>query len=209
MALARFIRLSTFRAEKSKRAATSPNSGCLTGGCYAHLEDMMALAKVWSVTSCNSVVKNRARELRRGRDPAKTCECQTPFPRITYDGGDRDPQKRGNTVKWGTIRRDEETILSSTYDRPVMASLSSALKAFYMQRTLWARTALGFDMLAPRRLRRNHRRRNALRLRFAREKAREVTSGRESTGIWTPALRQRSHAGFGLGLDARSRVLRN
>jgi len=43
----------TFRAEKSKTRRHSPNSGCLTEAAYAHLEDMMALARVWSVTSCN------------------------------------------------------------------------------------------------------------------------------------------------------------
>jgi asparaginyl-tRNA synthetase len=98
-------------------------------------------------------VKNRARELETvGRDPAKLANVQAPFPRITYDEAIEILQKRGNTVKWGDdFGGDEETILSSTYDRPVMVHrYPSALKAFYMQPdALRPELALGFDMLAP------------------------------------------------------------
>src|SRR6202043_2721912 len=75
-----------------------------------------------------------------------------PFPRTTYVEAVEILQQRGNPAKWGDdFGGDEETILSSTYDRPVMVHrYPAALKAFYMQPdALRPELALGFDMLAP------------------------------------------------------------
>ncbi len=100
-----------------------------------------------------SVLKNRARELETvGRDTAKLASVKAPFPRITYDEAVEILQKRGNPAKWGDdFGGDEETILSSTYDRPVMVHrYPAAMKAFYMQPDpARPELALGFDMLAP------------------------------------------------------------
>jgi len=100
-----------------------------------------------------SVLQNRARELEAvGRDAAKLANVKAPFPRITYDEAVEILHQRGNPVKWGDdFGGDEETILSSTYDRPVMVHrYPAALKAFYMQPDgLRPELALGFDMLAP------------------------------------------------------------
>ena len=144
----------TFRAEKSKTRRHLTEFWMLEPeAAYAHLEDMMALGEGLVSHVVQSVVKNRARELETvGRDPAKLANVQAPFPRITYDEAIEILQKRGNTVKWGDdFGGDEETILSSTYDRPVMVHrYPSALKAFYMQPdALRPELALGFDMLAP------------------------------------------------------------
>src|SRR6266550_615915 len=144
----------TFRAEKSKTRRHLTEFWMLEPeAAYAHLEDMMALGEGLVSHLVQSVVKNRARELETvGRDPAKLANVQAPFPRITYDEAIEILQKRGNAVKWGDdFGGDEETILSSTYDRPVMVHrYPSALKAFYMQPdALRPELALGFDMLAP------------------------------------------------------------
>jgi asparaginyl-tRNA synthetase len=100
-----------------------------------------------------SVLKNRARELEVvGRDTTKLANVKAPFPRITYDEAVAILQQRGNPAKWGEdFGGDEETILSSTYDRPVMVHrYPASIKAFYMQPDpARPELALGFDMLAP------------------------------------------------------------
>src|ERR1700719_2398091 len=144
----------TFRAEKSKTRRHLTEFWMLEPeAAYAHLEDMMALGERLVSHVVQSVVNNRARELETvGRDASKLANVQAPFPRITYDEAVEILHQRGNPVKWGDdFGGDEETILSSTYDRPVMVHReSTALKAFYMQPdALRPELALGFDMLAP------------------------------------------------------------
>jgi asparaginyl-tRNA synthetase len=120
---------------------------------YAHLEDMMALGEGLVSHVVQSVLKNRVRELETiGRDTTKLASVAPPFPRITYDEAILILQQRGHPAKWGDdFGGDEETMLATTYDRPVMVHhYPSALKAFYMQPdTERPELALGFDMLAP------------------------------------------------------------
>src|SRR6202165_2160781 len=144
----------TFRAEKSKTRRHLTEFWMLEPeAAYAHLEDMMALGEGLVSHIVQSVLRNRPREIQAvGRDPAKLANVKAPFPRITYDEAVEILQQRGNPVKWGDdFGGDEETILSSTYDRPVMVHrYPTALKAFYMQPDmLRPELALGFDMLAP------------------------------------------------------------
>ena len=76
---------------------------------------------------------------------------KAPFPRISYDEAITILQKSGNPAKWGDdFGGDEETILSSQYDRPVIVHrYPTAIKAFYMQPDpARPELALGFDMLA-------------------------------------------------------------
>jgi asparaginyl-tRNA synthetase len=121
---------------------------------YAHLEDMMSLGENLVSHVVQSVLKNRARELETiGRDTSKLASVTVPFPRITYDEAIQVLQKHGNPAKWGDdFGGDEETILSSAYDRPVMVHrYPAAMKAFYMQPDPERpELALGFDMLAPK-----------------------------------------------------------
>ncbi len=144
----------TFRAEKSKTRRHLTEFWMLEPeAAFAHLEDMMTLGEGLVSHVVQSVLKNRARELETvGRDATKLANVKTPFPRITYDEAVEILQQRGNPAKWGDdFGGDEETILSSEYDRPVMVHrYPAALKAFYMQPDP-ARPdlALGFDMLAP------------------------------------------------------------
>src|ERR1700692_804447 len=144
----------TFRAEKSKTRRHLTEFWMLEPeAAYAHLEDMMALGEGLVSHVVQSVLKNRARELETlGRDTSKLASVTVPFPRITYDEAIQVLQKQGNPAKWGDdFGGDEETILSSAYDRPVMVHrYPAAMKAFYMQPDKdRPELALGFDMLAP------------------------------------------------------------
>lgn len=144
----------TFRAEKSKTRRHLTEFWMLEPeAAYAHLEDMMLLAEELVSQVVQSVLKNRARDLEMiKRDAAKLANVKPPFPRISYDEAIGILQKRGNPAKWGEdFGGDEETLLSSEYDRPVMVHrYPAAIKAFYMQPdAARADLALGFDMLAP------------------------------------------------------------
>jgi len=144
----------TFRAEKSKTRRHLTEFWMLEPeAAYAHLEDMMALGENLVSHVVQSVLKNRARELETiGRDTSKLASVIAPFPRITYDEAIQVLQKHGNPAKWGDdFGGDEETILSSAYDRPVMVHrYPASMKAFYMQPDPERpELALGFDMLAP------------------------------------------------------------
>ena len=144
----------TFRAEKSKTRRHLTEFWMLEPeAAYTHLEDMMALGEGLVSHIVQSVLRNRPRELETvGRDVSKLACVKPPFPRITYDEAIQILQQRGNPAKWGDdFGGDEETLLSSAYDRPVMVHrYPAAMKAFYMQPDPQRPDlALGFDMLAP------------------------------------------------------------
>jgi asparaginyl-tRNA synthetase len=144
----------TFRAEKSKTRRHLTEFWMLEPeAAYADLNDMMTLGEGLVSHVVQSVLKNRARELEAlKRDTAKLACVKPPFPRITYDEAIALLQKSGKPVKWGDdFGGDEETVLSSQYDRPVMVHrYPAAIKAFYMQPDPERPDlALGYDMLAP------------------------------------------------------------
>jgi asparaginyl-tRNA synthetase len=144
----------TFRAEKSKTRRHLTEFWMLEPeAAYAHLEDMMALAEGLVSHIVQSVVKNRRRELETlKRDVSKLETVKPPFPRMSYDEAVKLLQERGNPAKWGDdFGGDEETILSSRYDRPVMIHrYPASIKAFYMEPDPQRPDlALGFDVLAP------------------------------------------------------------
>ncbi len=144
----------TFRAEKSKTRRHLTEFWMLEPeAAYARLADMMELGEGLVSHMVQSVLKNRVRELETlKREPGKLASVKPPFPRVSYDEAIQILQKRGNPAKWGDdFGGDEETILSSEYDRPVMVHrYPAAIKAFYMQPDPQRPDlALGFDMLAP------------------------------------------------------------
>ncbi|HLQ00655.1 MAG TPA: asparagine--tRNA ligase [Candidatus Limnocylindria bacterium] len=144
----------TFRAEKSKTRRHLTEFWMLEPeAAYARLADMMELGEGLVSHMVQSVLRNRVRELETlKREPGKLASVKPPFPRVSYDEAIQILQKRGNPAKWGDdFGGDEETILSSEYDRPVMVHrYPAAIKAFYMQPDPQrADIALGFDMLAP------------------------------------------------------------
>jgi asparaginyl-tRNA synthetase len=139
----------TFRAEKSKTRRHLTEFWMLEPeAAYAHLEDMMSLGEGLVSHVVQSVVQRRAREL----EILKLAAVHAPFPRISYDDAIAILQKAGKPAKWGDdFGADEETVLSASYDRPVMIHrYPAAIKAFYMQPdAARPELALGFDMLAP------------------------------------------------------------
>jgi asparaginyl-tRNA synthetase len=144
----------TFRAEKSKTRRHLTEFWMLEPeAAYTHLEDMMVLAEGLVSHIVQSVVANRRRELETlRRDVSKLETVRPPFPRMSYDEAVALLQERGNPAKWGDdFGGDEETILSSRYDRPVMIHrYPASIKAFYMEPDpKRPDLALGFDVLAP------------------------------------------------------------
>ena len=143
-----------FRAEKSKTRRHLTEFWMLEPeAAYAQLEDMMLLGESLVSHIVQDVVAHRPRELEVvGRDVSKLAGVRPPFPRISYDEAVTILQKAGKDVKWGDdFGGDEETVLSSQYDRPVMVHhYPTAIKAFYMQPDAERPDrALSFDMLAP------------------------------------------------------------
>src|ERR1700686_3043845 len=142
-----------FRAEKSKTRRHLTELWMLEPeASYAHLEDMMVLGEGLVSHIVQSAVRNRRRELETlERDISKLEKVKPPFPRISYDQAIEILQKSGNPAKWGDdFGGDEETILSTQFDRPVMIHrYPAAIKAFYMEPDpVRPELALGFDMLA-------------------------------------------------------------
>jgi asparaginyl-tRNA synthetase len=144
----------TFRAEKSKTRRHLTEFWMLEPeAAYAELPDMMDLGEGLVSAIVQGVVKNKPRELEvLKRDIKKLENIKPPFPRITYEEAVGVLQKNGNPAKFGDdFGGDEETIISSSFDRPVMVHhYPTAIKAFYMQPDPQRPDlALSFDMLAP------------------------------------------------------------
>jgi asparaginyl-tRNA synthetase len=143
----------TFRAEKSKTRRHLTEFWMLEPEAYfAHLEDMMVLGEGLVSHVVQTAARNRRRELETlKRDVAKLEAVKAPFPRLSYDQAVEILQKKGKETKWGDdFGGDEETVLSSQFDRPVMIHrYPASIKAFYMEPDpLRPELALGFDMLA-------------------------------------------------------------
>ena len=88
--------------------------------------------------------------LERDLDPLQ--KVKKPFPRITYDEALEILSENGSDVAWGEdFGGEDETILSSQYDSPVLVHRYPAqVKAFYMKADpLNTDLALCVDMLAP------------------------------------------------------------
>jgi asparaginyl-tRNA synthetase len=144
----------TFRAEKSKTRRHLTEFWMLEPeAAYATLDDMMTLGEGLVSAVVQSVLQNKKPELETlKRDTAKLQNVKTPFPRISYDQAIKILNDKGNPSKFGDdIGGDEETIISSEFDRPVVVHrYPSAIKAFYMQPDAEdPAKALAFDMLAP------------------------------------------------------------
>ena len=144
----------TFRAEKSKTRRHLTEFWMLEPeAAYAGLDDMMTLGEGLVSAIVQSVLKNKSRELELLKRDTKPLErVKPPFPRITYEEAIKVLNRRGNPAKFGDdFGGDEETLISSEFDRPVMVHhYPAAIKAFYMQPDAeHPDQALAFDMLAP------------------------------------------------------------
>ncbi len=144
----------TFRAEKSKTRRHLMEFWMVEPEvAFAEIADMMELAEQFLSTIVQRVLGTRRKELAvLERDVVKLEQVVAPFPRITYEEAIGILQKKGNPTKLGDdFGGDEETILSSEFDRPVIVHrYPTALKAFYMQPdSARPDLALCMDVLAP------------------------------------------------------------
>src|SRR5215468_1813326 len=113
----------TFRAEKSKTRRHLTEFWMLEPeAAYATLDDMMALGEGLVSAIVQSCVQNKSRELEiLKRDVSKLENIRPPFPRISYEDAVQVLNKNGNPAKSGDdFGGDEETIISSSFDRPVI-----------------------------------------------------------------------------------------
>ncbi len=144
----------TFRAEKSKTRRHLTEFWMVEPEmAYATLDDDMDLAEDFIVHVAKSVRERRATELKvLERDTTKLDAVQKPFPRITYAEALDILKTKGFELEWGAdLGGDEETALSSAFDRPVMVHRYPVeSKAFYMKADPQdPRVALCVDVLAP------------------------------------------------------------
>ena len=143
-----------FRAERSKTRRHLTEFWMLEPeAAFASMDDMMALAEGLITHIIQSAVEHCPKELETLKRDVKRLEAvRPPFPRISYDEAIEVLHKHGNPTPWGEdFGGDEETILSSEYDRPVIVHrFPTAIKAFYMQPDPERpELALGFDIIAP------------------------------------------------------------
>ncbi|MET0514825.1 MAG: asparagine--tRNA ligase [Nitrospiraceae bacterium] len=144
----------TFRAEKSKTRRHLMEFWMVEPEvAFAELADMMTLAEEFLASIVKQVLTERMAELHiLERDIAALEKVQAPFPRITYEEAVALLQKKGNPTGSGDdFGGDEETLISTEFDRPVIVHrYPAALKAFYMQNDpLQPDLALCMDVLAP------------------------------------------------------------
>jgi len=144
----------TFRAEKSKTRRHLTEFWMLEPEvAYLDLDGYMDLAEGFVSAIVQDVLRDRARELAvLERDLAPLRRVVPPFPRISYDEALAILARAGKPLPWGEdFGGDEETVISSHFDRPVFVHhFPAACKAFYMQPDA-ARPAvvLAADLLAP------------------------------------------------------------
>jgi len=150
----------TFRAEKSKTRRHLTEFWMIEPElAYAGLDDLMALGEEFVSHIVQSVLKNRAADLKViGRDTAKLESIVPPFPRVSYDEAAKmldEAFAKGlveNKFEYGNdFGSPDETYISSQFDRPVIVHrYPAAVKAFYMEPDpVDPKFALCMDMLAP------------------------------------------------------------
>lgn len=127
----------TFRAEKSKTRRHLTEFWMLEPeAAYMVLEEYMEFAEALVCATLAQVVQRRRPELGvLERDVARLEAVRPPFPRLSYDDALARLEAAGKPLPWGEdLGGDEETVISSAFDRPVFVHRYPAqCKAFYMQ----------------------------------------------------------------------------
>lgn len=144
----------TFRAEKSKTRRHLTEFWMIEPEiAYAELDDILVLAENLITFIVARVLENRKAELKTiERDVSKLEAIKPPFPRISYDDAAKLLVSKGMPFEYGNdFGGTDETVLSESYDRPVMVHRYPAeVKAFYMQPDPQnPKLALCVDILAP------------------------------------------------------------
>jgi asparaginyl-tRNA synthetase len=144
----------TFRAEKSKtrRHLTEfwmleAEVAWLDNAGNMELQEQMIASLVQDVLSrCGPELKLLE------RDTSKLSRVVPPFPRLDYGEAIETLTKLGHPMEWGgDLGAEEETILSSRYDKPLfLVNYPKHAKAFYMKENpANPETVLCSDLLAP------------------------------------------------------------
>ena len=145
----------TFRAEKSKTRRHLTEFWMVEPEvAYMDLDGDMELMEQFVSHVVQTVLARHRKELETvlERDVSKLENVKPPFPRITYTEAVEVIQKAGHPMQWGDdIGGDEETVVASQFDRPVMVHrYPAAMKAFYFKKDpADPKVALGCDVLAP------------------------------------------------------------
>jgi len=144
----------TFRAEKSKTRRHLTEFWMVEPEvAFNDLNDNMELAEDFIVYIIQRVLKNRRAELAvLERDISKLEAVQKPFPRVSYTEAIKILNDLGNPTEWGgDIGGDEETLVSSKFDRPVIIHrYPTEIKAFYMKRDPQdPKVVLAMDVIGP------------------------------------------------------------
>jgi asparaginyl-tRNA synthetase len=144
----------TFRAEKSKTRRHLTEFWMIEPEvAFAHLDDAMVLAEELIAFVVERVLARRRTELAVLERQVATLEkCTPPFPRLSYDEAVKILQEKGSEIQWGgDFGGGDETILSESYDKPVLVHrYPTEVKAFYMAPDpARPEVALCVDVLAP------------------------------------------------------------
>jgi asparaginyl-tRNA synthetase len=144
----------TFRAEKSKTRRHLMEFWMVEPEvAFLEFEGLCALSEEFLVYLVGRVLERCRQELKiLERDTSKLEQVLPPFPRITYTEAVKILNEQGNPIQWGDdFGADEETIVASRFDRPVMVTrFPAAFKAFYMQPDPEnPEVVLGLDIIAP------------------------------------------------------------
>ena len=144
----------TFRAEKSKTRRHLIEFWMVEPeAAYMTMDEYMEVAEEFVSAIVARVLERRRPELEvLERDLGKLESVRPPFPRISYDEAIDLLRAAGRGAAWGDdFGGDEETLISSGFDRPVFVHHYPAqCKAFYMQPDpARPEVVLGADLLAP------------------------------------------------------------
>jgi len=144
----------TFRAEKSKTRRHLTEFWMVEPEvAFASLDDICKLAEELVAFVVERVLTKRRPELAvLERQVEKLEHSKLPFPRLSYDEAVKILKEKGSGIEWGgDFGGTDETLLSETFDRPVLVTrYPSQIKAFYMAPDpARPELALCVDVLAP------------------------------------------------------------
>ncbi len=144
----------TFRAEKSKTRRHLMEFWMIEPEvAFLEFDGLQELAEEFVEYLVGRTLERCQEELKTlERDVSKLENVKRPFPRITYREAIELLKSKGMEVKFGDdFGGDEETVIASSFDRPVMISRYPVdIKAFYMQPDPTdPSVVLGLDMIAP------------------------------------------------------------
>src|SRR6266550_6503918 len=127
----------TFRAEKSKTRRHLMEFWMVEPEvAFLEFDGLQELAEEFVESIVGRAMERCQEELKTlERDLTKLENVKRPFPRITYRDAIELLASKGMPVKFGDdFGGDEETVIASSFERPVMISrYPTAIKAFYMQ----------------------------------------------------------------------------